>query len=144
LIPNIRRVFQYHGAEHRTINAWEAKSPLTPEACERFSVVHPRCGTSFIMFVLILASVVYAFMGWHTPLIRLAIRLGMLPVVAGVAYELLRVAGVLRNNGAMAVITWPGRFTQRFTTREPDARQTEVAITALKAVIEAEGVEVLA
>lgn len=143
-IPNIRRVFQYHGAEHRTINAWEAKAILTPEACGRFSVIHPRCGTSFIMFVLILASVAYAFMGWHSPIVRLAIRLGILPIVAGVAYELLRLAGVLRNSGTMAVITWPGRFTQRFTTREPDASQTEVAITALQAVIQAEGAEVLA
>lgn len=143
-IPSIRRVFQYHGAEHRTINAWESKAPMTPEACARYSVIHPRCGTSFIMFVLILASVAYAFMGWHTPIMRLAIRLAMLPIVAGVAYELLRLAGVLRNSGTMAVITWPGRFTQRFTTREPDASQTEVAITALQAVVEAEGAEVLA
>lgn len=138
LIPGIRRVFQYHGAEHRTINAWEARAPLTAESCQTFSVVHPRCGTSFIMFVLILGSVAYALLGWHTPMVRLGIRLGLLPVVAGVAYELLRLAGTLRGSAAMAVVTWPGRFTQRFTTREPDARQTEVAIAALTAVFEAE------
>ncbi|HEY3415022.1 MAG TPA: DUF1385 domain-containing protein [Armatimonadota bacterium] len=137
-IPGIRRVFQFHGAEHRTINAWEAHAPLTAQSCGQFSVVHPRCGTSFIMFVLILASVVYAFLGWHTPLVRLAIRLGTLPIVAGAAYELLRLAGTLRGSAVMAVVTWPGRFTQRFTTREPDDSQTEVAIAALNAVFDAE------
>lgn len=143
-IPGVRRVFQYHGAEHRTINAWEMHAPLDPETCRGYSIIHPRCGTSFMMFVLILASVVYAFLGWHTPLVRLAIRLGILPIVAGVAYELLRLAGTFRSSAVIGALTWPGRFTQRFTTCEPDDAQTEVAITALKAVVAAEGAEVLA
>jgi uncharacterized protein YqhQ len=144
MIPAIRRVFQYHGAEHRTINAWEAKSPLTTGACQAFSVIHPRCGTSFIMFVLILSSIAYAFLGWHTPIVRLAIRIGILPIVAGLAYELLRLAGTLRGNATLAALTWPGRFTQRFTTRAPDDGQTEVAIIALNAVLDAEATRELA
>ena len=138
-LDGIHRVFQYHGAEHRTINALEAKAPLTPESVQRFSVIHPRCGTSFMIFVLILATIVYTFFGWHPPLERLAIRLGLLPLVAGIAYELLRLAGTFRRSEVMNVITWPGRFTQTFTTREPDAQQAEVAIAALNAVFAAEG-----
>lgn len=138
-LDGIYRVFQYHGAEHRTINAHEARAPLTPESVQRFSVIHPRCGTSFMIFVLILATIVYAFFGWHPPLIRLAIRLGLLPIIAGVAYELLRLAGTFRGSAALNAITWPGRFTQRFTTRIPDEQQAAVAIAALNAVFAAEG-----
>ncbi|HEY3269236.1 MAG TPA: DUF1385 domain-containing protein [Armatimonadota bacterium] len=134
----IRRVFQFHGAEHRTINAMEAGAPLTPEGVRPYSVVHPRCGTSFAIFVLLLATVVYAFFGWHTPIVRLLIRLALLPVISGAAYELLRLAGTFRRNGLLNAITWPGRFSQRFTTREPDDAQAEVALAALHAVFSAE------
>lgn len=140
-LEGIYRVFQYHGAEHRTINALEGGAPLTPEGVRPFSVIHPRCGTSFMIFVLILATVVYTFFGWHPPLIRLVIRLALLPVIAGIAYELLRLAGTFRNNAALRILTWPGRFSQRFTTREPDDRMAEVAIAALEAVFDAERAE---
>jgi uncharacterized protein YqhQ len=140
-LEGIHRVFQYHGAEHRTINAFEAGAPLTPEGVRPFSVIHPRCGTSFMIFVLILCTVVYTFFGWHPPLVRLIIRLGLLPIVAGFAYELLRLAGRFRGNTLLNVITWPGRFSQRFTTREPDDRMAEVAIAALDAVFDAERAE---
>jgi len=138
-LDGIHRVFQYHGAEHRTINAYEAKAPLTPESVQGFSVVHPRCGTSFAIFVLILATIVYTFFGWHPPLVRLAIRLGLLPLIAGIAYELLRLAGTFRGSAVLDAISWPGRFTQLFTTRIPDDKQAEVAIAALNAVFAAEG-----
>jgi len=137
-LEGIYRVFQYHGAEHRTINAHEAGAPLTPEGVRPFSIIHPRCGTSFMIFVLILCTVAYTFFGWHPPLIRLVIRLGLLPIVAGFAYELLRLAGTFRNSAFLNVITWPGRFSQRFTTREPDDKMAEVAIAALTAVFDAE------
>jgi uncharacterized protein YqhQ len=140
-LDGIHRVFQYHGAEHRTINAQEAGAPLTPEGVRPFSVIHPRCGTSFMIFVLILCTVVYTIFGWHPPLIRLAIRLGLLPVVGGIAYELLRLAGRFRASAVLNAITWPGRFSQRFTTREPDDKMAEVAIAALDAVFEAERAE---
>lgn len=140
-LDGIYRVFQYHGAEHRTINAYEGGAPLTPEGVRPYSVIHPRCGTSFMIFVLILATVAYTFFGWHPPLVRLVIRLALLPIVAGVAYELLRLAGTFRNSALLSIITWPGRFSQRFTTREPDDKMAEVAIAALTAVFDAERAE---
>lgn len=138
LMPGIRRVFEFHGAEHRVINALESAAEMSPEGVRGFPVVHPRCGTSFAIFVLLLATVVYAFFGWHVWWLRLLIRLALLPLIAGVAYELLKLAGRMRGNALLLAVTWPGRFSQRFTTREPDDSQTEVAIAALRAVQEAE------
>jgi uncharacterized protein YqhQ len=141
LLPGIRRVFEFHGAEHRVINALESGAPMTPDGVRGFAVVHPRCGTSFAIFVLLLATVVYTFFGWHVWWLRLLVRLALLPLIAGAAYELLKLAGRLRGNTLLEVVTWPGRFSQRFTTREPDDAQTEVAIAALQAVQEAEHAE---
>jgi uncharacterized protein YqhQ len=141
LLPGIRGVFEYHGAEHRIINAMEAGSVLTPQSVRNYPVVHPRCGTSFAIFVLLLATVAYTFFGWHVWYMRLFIRLALLPLIAGVAYELLKLAGRLRGNTLMDAVTWPGRFSQRFTTRQPSDEQAEVAIAALRAVQDAEHAE---
>lgn len=137
-LDGVRRIFEFHGAEHRVINAMEAQAPLTSEACRPFGVIHPRCGTSFMILVLLLATLVYTLFGWHTWWLRLVIRIGLLPVIAGFAYELLRLAGTVRGSALLNVISWPGRFSQKFTTREPDDSQTEVAIAALEAVFAAE------
>ncbi|MDA8066161.1 MAG: DUF1385 domain-containing protein [Thermaerobacter sp.] len=130
-LPDIRRVFEYHGAEHKVIHAVEAGEPLTVERVRRFSIHHPRCGTSFLLLVAVVTVFLFAFFGWPPLWERLAIRVLLLPVVAGVAFELLKLSAasslpVLRQLAA------PGMWLQRWTTREPDDAQLEVAIRALE------------
>lgn len=138
-LENIRRVFQFHGAEHKAINALEAGDPLTVEACMRNSRIHPRCGTSFIIVVLIASILVHSvFPRPPHYLMRLALHISLIPVVAGIAYEVIKLAGKYRH---LAVTSWllaPGLWSQRLTTREPDAEHVEVAIAALQAVLVAE------
>ncbi len=136
----VRRVFQYHGAEHKAINALEAGEPLSVESARAQSRLHPRCGTSFVVIVMVIATIVFAFsrqLGLPVYL-RIPIELLLTLPVAGVAFELLRLAGRYRNNPVAAALSRPGMWTQLLTTREPDDSQLEVALASLKAVMEAE------
>jgi uncharacterized protein YqhQ len=139
MIPSLRRVFQYHAAEHKVINAFEAGEELTPEIAQRYSLIHPRCGTSFLFWVVILSVFVYAPFG-RPPLVWLVVsRIAFLPVIAGVAYELIRFAGRHAHNKVLMTLLAPGMWLQRLTTREPTLDQLEVSIRALKEVLELEG-----
>lgn len=141
-MENIRRVFMYHGAEHKAINTLEAGRPLTVESAMTSSRIHPRCGTSFVIVVLIIDLLVVALLPRPASLLlRFTLQAAVLPFVAGVAYELIRIAGYYRHIPAVRLIFAPGMATQYLTTREPDASQVEVALTALRSVLEVEGHE---
>ena len=134
LMPPIRRVFQYHGAEHQTINAFEAGQGVTVATAVAASPLHPRCGTAFILVVIVLKIFVNCFLGWPSLLVRLALRLAVLPVIAGLGYEVIYYAGRHRDGLLSRALAWPGLMLQRLTTRRPDPDQVEVAIYALAAV----------
>ncbi len=135
LLPDLRRVFQYHAAEHKVINAYEAGDELTPERVQRFSLIHPRCGTAFLLWVMVIAIFVFAFFGRPTWYWLIASRILLLPVIAGLAYELIRFAGKHSENRALMTLLAPGLWLQRLTTREPTLDQIEVSIRALKEVL---------
>jgi uncharacterized protein YqhQ len=134
LLPDLRRVFQYHGAEHKAINAYEAGEELEPEAVQRYSLIHPRCGTAFLLWVMVIAVFVFAFFGrpaWYWLIVE---RIALLPFIAGLAYELIRFAGRHQNRVVMTILA-PGLWLQRLTTREPSLEQLEVSIRALREVL---------
>jgi uncharacterized protein YqhQ len=133
-MKDIYRVFQYHGAEHKTIHCFEAGLELTPENCKPFYTLHPRCGTSFLMFVMIIALIVFSLLGWPSLFWRITSRLLLLPVIAGMGFELLKWAG-RSDNLLVKVLSLPGLALQKLTTKEPDIDQLEVAIAAMKAVM---------
>lgn len=139
-MKDIKTVFKYHGAEHKTIHCFENGLELTPENAQTFYTLHPRCGTSFLMFVMIIAIICHVFMGWPNVWMRLGLRLAVLPVIAGISYELLKWAG-RSNSKIVELISLPGIYLQKLTTRVPDFDQLEVAIAAMKAVIPHEGDE---
>jgi uncharacterized protein YqhQ len=135
---DLQRVFQYHGAEHKTISCYEAGLPLTPENAQRFSRLHPRCGTSFLLIVMIVAIFVFAPFGkldWHWLFIS---RIVGIPIVAGLAFEAIKWFGRNRRRRWARVLMWPGLQLQRLTTRQPDLGQLAVAIAALEAVLAVE------
>jgi uncharacterized protein YqhQ len=139
MIPSLRRVFQYHAAEHKAINAYEAGEELLPERVQRFSLIHPRCGTAFLLWVMVIAIFVFAFFGqpaWYWLILS---RIALLPVIAGIAYELIRFAGKHTDNRILMALLAPGLWLQRLTTREPSLDQLEVSIRALKDVLRHEG-----
>jgi uncharacterized protein YqhQ len=139
LFPDLRRVFQYHAAEHKAINAYEAGEELEPEAVQRQSLIHPRCGTAFLLWVMVIAIFVFAFFGrphWYW---LIATRILLLPVIAGLAYELIRFAGKHQRNRILMALLAPGLWLQRLTTRQPSLDQIEVSIRALKEVLALEG-----
>ena len=138
LLPDLKRVFQYHAAEHKAINALEAGSELTPEKVQKFSLIHPRCGTAFLLWVMVIGIFVFAFVGrpvWYWLIVS---RILLLPVIAGLAYELIRYAGKHQGNRVLMTLLAPGLWLQRLTTREPSLDQIEVAIRALEEVIRVE------
>jgi uncharacterized protein YqhQ len=138
LFPDLRRVFQYHAAEHKAINAYEAGEELKPETVQRYSLIHPRCGTAFLLWVMVIAIFVFAFFGrphWYW---LIATRILLLPVIAGIAYELIRFAGKHQKNRILMSLLAPGMWLQRLTTREPSLDQIEVSIRALKEVLRLE------
>ncbi len=139
LMPDIRRLFQYHGGEHKSIACYEGKKELTVENVRSFSRFHPRCGTSFILIVLIISILVFSFLPWGSGLLRVVYKLALLPVVVGIGYEIIKLAGRHSENVVMRVISAPGLWLQRLTTREPDDSQIEVAIASLKAVLPRDG-----
>ena len=133
-MEDIKRVFQFHGAEHKTIHCFENGLELTPENAQSFYTLHPRCGTSFMVFVMIIAVLVHAFMGWPNVWLRIASRILVLPIIAGLSYELLKWAG-RSDNIVVKALSLPGLYVQKLTTNEPDFDQLEVAIAATKAVL---------
>ncbi|MBR2215791.1 MAG: DUF1385 domain-containing protein [Selenomonadaceae bacterium] len=133
-IKDIRRVFQYHGAEHKTIFCYEAGKPLTVENVQKFDRLHPRCGTAFLLIVMLVSIFVFAFLGWPDLWLRILSRLILLPVVAGIAYEIIRFAG-RSENAIVHLAILPGLWLQYLTTRPPDDDMVEVAIESLKAVL---------
>lgn len=139
LLPDLRRVFQYHAAEHKVINAYEAGEELVPEKVQRFSLIHPRCGTAFLLWVMVIAIFVFAFFGRPVWYWLIASRILLLPLIAGLAYELIRFAGKHTGNRALMTLLAPGLWLQRLTTREPSLDQLEVSIRALKEVLQLEG-----
>jgi uncharacterized protein YqhQ len=135
---DLQRVFEYHGAEHKTISNYEASLPLTPENAQRFSRLHPRCGTSFLLIVMVVAIFVFAPLG-KLPLLWLFIsRVLGIPLVAGIAFEIIKLFGKHRDKRWAQILMWPGMQLQRLTTREPDLSQLAVAIAALEAVLAVE------
>jgi uncharacterized protein YqhQ len=139
LLPDLRRVFMYHAAEHKAINAYEAGEELEPARVQRFSLIHPRCGTAFLLWVMVIAIFVFAFFGRPTWYWLIATRILLLPVIAGIAYELIRFAGKHSDNRILMTLLAPGLWLQRLTTREPTLDQLEVSIRALREVLEREG-----
>lgn len=142
LMPDMRRLFQYHGAEHKTIACYEAGEELTPENIRKYPRFHPRCGTSFIVIVLILGILIFSVVTWSNALVRTVLKLCLLPVVVGIAYELIKLAGRY-DNLFTRIISFPGLKIQHLTTREPDDSMIEAAIASMKPVIpENEGEDV--
>ncbi len=138
LLPDLRRVFEYHGAEHKVINAYEAGRPLEPQSVKAFSTLHPRCGTAFLLVVMVLAILVLALVG-KPPLVWLIVsRIVGIPVVAGLAYEVIRFAGRHRDGIVARVLLGPGLGLQKLTTRQPSDAQVEVAAAALQEVLRLE------
>jgi uncharacterized protein YqhQ len=135
LLPDLRRVFQYHAAEHKAINAYEAGEELEPERVQRFSLIHPRCGTAFLLWVMVIAIFVFAFFGRPVWYWLIATRILLLPLIAGLAYELIRFAGKHTDNRFLMTLLAPGLWLQRLTTREPTLDQLEVSIRALREVL---------
>jgi len=135
-MKDIKRVFEYHGAEHKTIFCYENGEELTVDNVKKYQRFHPRCGTSFLLFVMIVSIIIYSCVErFENPLINVLFRLLLLPVIAGISYEIIRFAGRHTDNKWIAWLSKPGMWLQRLTTREPDASQIEVAIASLKAVI---------
>lgn len=130
-MSDIRRLFEYHGAEHKTIFCYENEVELTPENAKKFGRLHPRCGTNFIFLVMIVSIVIFSFTGWEDIWERLIYRLVMFPLVSGITYELIKWLGKSRS-GLSKILSYPGLMLQKLTTREPDYDQLEVAIAALK------------
>lgn len=134
LNKDIKRVFEYHGAEHKSIYCYEEGLDLTVENARGFSTLHPRCGTNFMFIVMIVSMLIYFLFGWPNPLLRVAYRLICIPIVAGISYEIIRIAGKY-DNIIVKIISFPGMMLQKITTREPDDEQLEVALCALKAAL---------
>jgi uncharacterized protein YqhQ len=139
LLPDLKRVFQYHAAEHKAINAFEAGEELTPDRVQRFSLLHVRCGTAFLLYVMVIAIFVFAFFGRPSWYWLIATRILLLPVIAGLAYEVIRFAGRHPEHPVLRTILAPGLWLQRLTTREPSLDQIEVSIRALREVLRLEG-----
>ncbi|MBF6612836.1 MAG: DUF1385 domain-containing protein [Chloroflexi bacterium] len=143
-LPDIKRVFGYHGAEHKTINAYEAGVELTPESVQSFTLLNPRCGTTFLLIVMLLATVVFVLLGKLPFVLLLLSRIALVPVIASVAYEFIRLMANLYDHALVRAIIAPGLALQKMTTRPPDLSMIEVGIAALKAVLVADGVIQLA
>ena len=137
-LRDLRRVFEYHGAEHKTISCYEAGLELTPVNAQKFSRLHPRCGTSFLLVVMIVAIFVFAPIGLPAWYWLVLTRIVGVPLIAGISFELIKFAGKNRRRGWVRAIMWPGLMLQKLTTREPDLDQLAVAIAAMNAVLELE------
>ncbi|MBP3906734.1 MAG: DUF1385 domain-containing protein [Peptostreptococcaceae bacterium] len=132
---DIQRVFQYHGAEHKAIYCYENNLELTVENAKQFTTLHPRCGTNFLFIVMFTSIILFSFFGWPNPIMRIMMRIICVPIVAGVAYEIIKLVGKY-DNFITKIISYPGMMLQKFTTNEPDDSQLEVALESLKAVLD--------
>jgi uncharacterized protein YqhQ len=139
MMPDIKRVYAYHGAEHMTIHAWEHNDPLDPPHVSQYSPAHPRCGTAFLLEVIAISIVLFAILGTPDWWLRLLSRIVLIPIIAGIAYELLRLGGKYPDSGFMKVIVAPGLLLQALTTRYPDESQMEVAIASMNELLQREG-----
>ena len=137
-LEDLRRVFEYHGAEHKTISCFEAGLPLTPENAQRFSRLHPRCGTSFLLIVMIVAIFIFAPLGLPAWYLLVLSRILGVPLIAGLSFEVIKWAGKNRRKRWVQALIWPGMQLQKLTTREPDLSQLAVAIAAMEAVLAVE------
>jgi len=135
MMKDIKRLWQYHGAEHKTIHCYENGDELTVDNVRKYTTKHPRCGTSFVFLVMVVSIIVFSFLGWHSVIVNILLRLVFIPLVAGISYELLKFAGRHSDWKAMKIINAPGMLFQLFTTKEPDDSQMEVAIEAFKNVL---------
>jgi len=134
-MKDMRDVYQFHGAEHKAVNAYEAGADLNVEEVQKYSRIHTRCGTSFLMVVMFVSVFVFTFIGRPSVLMRIGLKLLLLPIISGVSYEIIRFAAKHCKNPILKVILFPGLLMQRITTKEPDDRQVEAAIAALKEVV---------
>jgi len=134
-MKDVKRVFQYHGAEHKTIHCLEARQELNVKNARQFTTLHPRCGTSFLLFVLIISIVIFSFITWSNIWLRIGLKVVLLPLIAGISYEVLRLSGN-SDNALVKIISKPGLWMQKITTREPDDDMLEVAIVATRAILE--------
>ena len=135
----IKRVFQYHGAEHKTIHALEAGDPLVPAAIQKYPTAHPRCGTEFLVVVILLSIIAFSLVGRQEPLVMILSRILLVPVIAAVGYEILRWGARHRGNRIVRAIMWPGILVQMLTTRQPTDDMVEVAIVSMEQALEADG-----
>jgi uncharacterized protein YqhQ len=138
-MPDIRRVFQYHGAEHMTIHALEAGDPLVPSAVRKYPTAHPRCGTEFLVVVMVLSIIAFAVVGKQTPLVMIGSRILLIPVIAAVGYEILKFGARHRSNPIVRAIMYPGILVQMITTRQPTDDMIEVAIVSMEEALRADG-----
>jgi len=136
LMKDVKRVFQYHGAEHMVVHAFESGKKLTLKNIKKFSTKHPRCGTSFIFIVLIISIIVFSLIYSETWYWKIIWRILLIPVIAGISYEILKIAGRFKNNIIMKIISAPGMWIQNITTKKPTEKMLSVAMTALKKVLE--------
>lgn len=135
-MPDIRRLFQYHGAEHKAVNCYESGKSLTPRNAAKFSTAHRRCGTSFLLLVVLTSVLVYIFLPMQSSfLAKYALRIALLPVIAGIAYEILKLSSKYEGNMLLRAVSWPGMQIQGLTTRQPSIKQMEVAVQALKKAV---------
>lgn len=134
-MPDVRRVFEYHGAEHKVVNCYEKNKKLTYDNIKKSSRLHPRCGTAFLLIVLVVSILVFSLIITNNLLTRFMSRILLIPLIAGVSYELLKLSDKYKNNIFFRIITAPGLFLQRITTAEPDKEQVEVALKALNSVL---------
>ena len=134
---DIRRIFEYHGAEHKVVFNFESRTPVTVENAQKFVTFHPRCGTSFLLVVMVLSMIIYMFLPFQSFALKMASRIVLIPVIAGLSFELIRFAAK-NGGGLMAALTAPGLWLQRITTQPPDDSQTETAIKALEGAMELE------
>lgn len=137
-IEDIRRVFEYHGAEHKTIHCYEHGEELTVQNARKYTTLHPRCGTAFLLIVMVISIVVFSFLGWQGIFMRILTRMLLLPFISGISYEVIRWAGRSESN-LVNIIMYPGLMLQKLTTKEPDDEQLEVAIRAFLAATECDG-----
>jgi len=136
-MKDMKRIFEYHGAEHKVIACYEDGAPLTPEYAKTFTRFHPRCGTNFLLIVMLISILLFSVLTWEGVWMRIGMRLLLMPVVAGISYEIIKLAGRSQNKIVKLLIR-PGLAMQKFTTREPDESQLEVAIASLRAVLPAQ------
>jgi len=141
LMPDVRRVYQYHGAEHKSIHALEHGDPLEPAQVQKYPTAHVRCGTSFLLTVVVVSILVFAAVGDQDLWLRILSRVLLIPVIASISYEVIRLGGAFESNPITKVLMWPNLALQSLTTRQPDDQQVEEALRALGEVLAAEGAQ---